>query len=57
MFHRGVSNHMHPKLSKLAEILQSFFAQQQGKAMVFTQLRISAKEIKEYLSTVEGVRS
>jgi ERCC4-related helicase len=43
MFHKGAGKQMHPKLAKLAEILQTFFKEREGKAIVFTQLRISAK--------------
>lgn len=52
MFYQGINNQMHPKLLKLSEILQAFFAQKKGKAIVFTQLRLSAKEIKEYLTGI-----
>ena len=42
----------HPKLKKLSEILGLFFkeeAHQKSKAIVFSQFRESANEIKRYL--------
>jgi ERCC4-related helicase len=57
MFHQGSNNQLHPKLLKLAEILKTFFQNNSGKAMVFTQLRISAKEIKEYLQGIDIIKS
>lgn len=48
---------MHPKLLKTAEILQAFFAKNQGKAIVFTQHRLSAKQIKDYLADKQSIKS
>ena len=46
------ANANHPKLRKLSEILESFFldeSHKNSKAIVFSQFRESANEIKRYL--------
>lgn len=51
----NLKNGVHPKMLKLHQILTTFFSseitqQEQSKVIVFTQSRVSAKELLEYLS-------
>lgn len=51
----NLRNGVHPKMLKLHQILTTFFSsdithQEESKVIVFTQSRVSAKELQEYLS-------
>ena len=48
---------MHPKLEKLIEILKHFFKEGSGKAIVFTNYRLTAKEIHQYLQPITEIRA